>query len=55
MQLIPGHEAIGTVVDFGSNVKDFEKGDRCAADVGITVSSVFDLNEIFFLNSCVVR
>ena len=39
-QLIPGHEAIGSVVEFGENVKGFEKGDRCAADVGITVSSI---------------
>ena len=38
--MIPGHEAIGSVVEFGENVKGFEKGDRCAADVGITVSSV---------------
>lgn len=36
-QLIPGHEAIGTVVEMGSNVKGFDKGDRCVADVGITV------------------
>lgn len=35
--MIPGHEAVGTVVDMGANVKGFEKGDRCVADVGITV------------------
>lgn len=37
-QLIPGHEAIGTVVEMGKNVTGFELGDRCVADVGITVS-----------------
>ena len=41
LQLIPGHEAIGTVVQMGKNVKDFAKGDRVVADVGITVSSFF--------------
>ncbi|KAJ3933905.1 MAG: chaperonin 10-like protein [Lentinula lateritia] len=39
--LIPGHEAIGTVVEMGKNVKGFEKGDRCVADVGITCGSCF--------------
>lgn len=38
MQLIPGHEAVGVVVDMGKNVTGFEKGDRCVADVGNTVS-----------------
>jgi len=38
IQLIPGHEAIGTIVELGKNVKDFSVGDRCVADVGITVS-----------------
>lgn len=38
-QLIPGHEAIGTIVKMGKNVQGFELGDRCVADVGITVSS----------------
>jgi D-arabinose 1-dehydrogenase-like Zn-dependent alcohol dehydrogenase len=33
-QLIPGHEAVGTVVDMGSKVVGFEKGDRVCADVG---------------------
>jgi D-arabinose 1-dehydrogenase-like Zn-dependent alcohol dehydrogenase len=33
-QLIPGHEAVGTVVDMGSKVTGFVKGDRVAADVG---------------------
>ena len=37
MQLIPGHEAIGKVVDMGRNVKDFKIGDRVVADVGVTV------------------
>lgn len=36
--LIPGHEAIGTIVEMGKNVKGFEMGDRCVADVGVTVS-----------------
>ncbi|KAG2105167.1 hypothetical protein BD769DRAFT_1676101 [Suillus cothurnatus] len=34
--LIPGHEAIGKVVEMGKNVKGFEIGDRCVADVGLT-------------------
>jgi hypothetical protein len=38
-QLIPGHEAIGSVVKMGRNVKGFAIGDRCVADVGITVSA----------------
>jgi D-arabinitol dehydrogenase (NADP+) len=37
-QLIPGHEAIGSIVKMGKNVKGFSIGDRCVADVGITVS-----------------
>ena len=36
-QLIPGHEVIGTIVEMGKNVKGFSTGDRCVADVGITV------------------
>jgi D-arabinose 1-dehydrogenase-like Zn-dependent alcohol dehydrogenase len=32
--LIPGHEAVGTIVAMGDEVKGFEKGDRVAADVG---------------------
>lgn len=43
--LIPGHEAVGTVVEFGKNVKGFELGDRCAADVGLAVSPNRILNE----------
>lgn len=35
--LIPGHEAIGSIVEMGKNVKGFDKGDRCVADVGVTV------------------
>ena len=38
LQLIPGHEAIGVIVEMGKNVKGFSHGDRCVADVGITVS-----------------
>jgi len=39
--LIPGHEAIGTVVEMGENVKGFQIGDRCVADVGITCENCF--------------
>ncbi|KAF8434540.1 chaperonin 10-like protein [Boletus edulis BED1] len=39
--LIPGHEAIGTVVAMGENVKGFEMGDRCVADVSITCENCF--------------
>jgi threonine dehydrogenase-like Zn-dependent dehydrogenase len=35
--LIPGHEAIGKIVEMGKNVKGFSIGDRCVADVGISV------------------
>lgn len=38
-QLIPGHEAVGSIVEVGKDVKDFALGDRCVADVGITVST----------------
>lgn len=38
-QLIPGHESIGSIVKMGKNVKGFAIGDRCVADVGITVSA----------------
>lgn len=36
--MIPGHEAIGKVVEVGKNVKDFQLGDRVVADVSVTVS-----------------
>jgi len=39
--LIPGHEAIGKIVKIGSNVKGFQIGDRCVADVGITCGQCF--------------
>ncbi|THV07110.1 GroES-like protein [Dendrothele bispora CBS 962.96] len=39
--LIPGHEAIGSVVEMGKDVKGFEVGDRCVADVGITCGKCF--------------
>jgi D-arabinitol dehydrogenase (NADP+) len=32
--LIPGHEAVGTIVAMGDKVTGFDKGDRIAADVG---------------------
>jgi D-arabinitol dehydrogenase (NADP+) len=43
LQLITGHEAIGVVVEMGKNVKGFSMGDRCVADVGITVCIRFFL------------
>ncbi|KAI0342265.1 GroES-like protein [Trametopsis cervina] len=39
--LIPGHEAIGKVVEVGKNVKDFQLGDRVVADVGISCETCF--------------
>ncbi|KZV65466.1 NADP+-dependent D-mannitol dehydrogenase [Peniophora sp. CONT] len=39
--LIPGHEAIGKVVEMGKDVKGFEMGDRCVADVGETCENCF--------------
>ncbi|KAI0683767.1 chaperonin 10-like protein [Cytidiella melzeri] len=39
--LIPGHEAIGKVVEVGKNVKNFQLGDRVVADVGITCDTCF--------------
>lgn len=39
--LIPGHEAVGNIVKMGKNVKGFEIGDRCVADVGITCGNCF--------------
>ncbi|KAH9941175.1 chaperonin 10-like protein [Epithele typhae] len=39
--LIPGHEAIGTIVEMGKNVKDFAIGDRIVADVGISCDNCF--------------
>ncbi|KAI0037253.1 chaperonin 10-like protein [Vararia minispora EC-137] len=39
--LIPGHEAVGSVVEMGKDVVGFEVGDRCAADVGITCDDCF--------------
>ena len=37
LQLIPGHEVIGTIAAVGKNVKGFSEGDRCVADPGVTV------------------
>jgi len=39
--LIPGHEAIGKVVEMGKNVTGFELGDRCVADVSLTCDNCF--------------
>jgi D-arabinitol dehydrogenase (NADP+) len=39
--LIPGHEAIGVIVEMGKNVTGFSHGDRCVADVGITCENCF--------------
>jgi len=39
--LIPGHEAIGSIVEMGKNVTGFAMGDRCVADVGITCDNCF--------------
>jgi D-arabinitol dehydrogenase (NADP+) len=39
--LIPGHEAVGVAVEIGKDVKGFEKGDRCVADVGVTCENCF--------------
>lgn len=39
--LIPGHEAIGSIVQMGKNVKGFAVGDRCVADVGLTCGNCF--------------
>ncbi|TCD68705.1 hypothetical protein EIP91_009989 [Steccherinum ochraceum] len=39
--LIPGHEAIGKVVEIGKNVKGFDLGDRVVADVGISCQNCF--------------
>ncbi|KAF8999110.1 chaperonin 10-like protein [Cyathus striatus] len=39
--LIPGHEAVGVVAEFGKNVKGFAVGDRCVADVGLTCDNCF--------------
>ncbi|WWD16500.1 chlorophyll synthesis pathway protein BchC [Kwoniella shandongensis] len=36
--LIPGHEAVGKIVELGDKVSGFEIGDRVAADVGETCS-----------------
>ncbi|KAF8273130.1 NADP+-dependent D-mannitol dehydrogenase [Lactarius quietus] len=39
--LIPGHEAVGSIVELGKDVKGFAIGDRCVADVGITCDNCF--------------
>jgi D-arabinitol dehydrogenase (NADP+) len=50
--LIPGHEAIGKVVEMGKNVKGFEIGDRCVADVGISVRDRFSKCIIWTMSHC---
>lgn len=37
LQLVPGHEVVGVVADFGKNVTGLSKGDRVVADPGVTV------------------
>jgi len=39
--LIPGHEAVGSIVELGKDVKGFALGDRCVADVGVTCGNCF--------------
>ncbi|KAH9990942.1 chaperonin 10-like protein [Russula compacta] len=39
--LIPGHEAVGSIVELGKNVRGFALGDRCVADVGKTCDHCF--------------
>jgi len=38
--LIPGHEVVGVIADWGKNVTGFAKGDRVVADPGVTASEV---------------
>lgn len=38
MQLVPGHEVVGTIEKLGKDVIGFAVGDRCVADPGVTVS-----------------
>lgn len=40
---------MGVAVEIGKDVKGFAKGDRCVADVGITVSAITS-DELFFPN-----
>lgn len=37
MQVITGHEAVGTIVAMGSSVQGFSLGDRIVADVSVAV------------------
>ncbi|KII91208.1 hypothetical protein PLICRDRAFT_51384 [Plicaturopsis crispa FD-325 SS-3] len=39
--LIPGHEAIGVIIEMGKNVRGFEIGDRCVSDVGLSCGHCF--------------
>ena len=46
-KLIPGHEVVGVVADFGKNVTGLSKGDRVVGDPSVTVSS-----SMFFVDKC---
>jgi D-arabinitol dehydrogenase (NADP+) len=41
MQLIPGHEFVGRIVQLGKSVKGLSVGDRCVADNTLFVSYLF--------------
>ncbi|KAJ7274978.1 NADP+-dependent D-mannitol dehydrogenase [Mycena rebaudengoi] len=41
LQLIPGHELVGTISKIGKSVKGFNIGDRCVADPGVTCENCF--------------
>jgi D-arabinitol dehydrogenase (NADP+) len=38
MQLVPGHEIVGTIAAVGKSAGDFSIGDRCVADPTVLVS-----------------
>ncbi|KZT10241.1 GroES-like protein [Laetiporus sulphureus 93-53] len=39
--LVPGHEVVGIVADYGKNVHGFAMGDRVVADPGVTCGACF--------------